>query len=893
VSVVAHGRVTDRIDLQLVADERAALLRVAQLVAQGIQSADVFDVVCDEVARLFGTDLVTVAKFETDPPALIYVAFGKGIEGIHTGSRWELENVLASTVVFRTGRSTRIDQRDLTEASEPVAQAIRRLGIVSTVASPIVVEGNLWGAITASTRDDVLPSYAEDRLDKFCRIVATSIANAESREALGRLVEEQAALRRVATLVAQGAQFTRVCRAVCDEVGRLFGTDLVTVGRYEPDPEAVVAVAFGKGLDVVPIGIRLELDDALASTHVFRTGRSARVEPRDLSSAPEPVATTLGPLGLVSTVASPVVVEGHLWGAVTVSTKEGSLPDDAEERLDKFCEIVASSIANAESREALRQLADEQAALRRVATMVARGAPPERLFAVVAEEVARFVHVPVVSIVSYEDDGCATARASISERGELFAVGTRWSLEGTNVIAGVLESGRPVRIDDYTELDGPIAQNVRRSGLRSTVGIPILVGGRLWGAMVVCSVEIEPLPPETESRLVHFTELVATAIANAESREGLARLAEEQAALRRVATLVARTSPPDELFAAVTQEVGQLLHVDAAAMSRYEPNEAMTIVALWGTRADEYELGVTLPLGGRNLNTVIAETRHAARIDADRDSSGGVGGYFRATGLRSSVGAPIIVDDRLWGVIAAGTHHEQLLPPDSEARLADFTELIATAIANAESRGELAASRARIVTAADRTRREIERDLHDGIQQHLVSLLLSLRSAQAAVPPELQELQGALSGVADGLADVQSELLEMARGIHPATLARGGLAPALRTLARRSPIAVELDVRDEQRLPDPVEVAAYYVVSEALTNAAKHANASAVHVRVEVTEDALWAWIADDGIGGADPTRGSGLVGLKDRVEALGGVITVESPVGRGTSLHVELPITD
>ena len=221
------------------------------------------------------------------------------------------------------------------------------------------------------------------------------------------------------------------------------------------------------------------------------------------------------------------------------------------------------------------------------------------------------MHVPVVSIVSYDDDGGAIECASVSERGELFAVGTRWSLDGTNVVAAVLESGSPARINDYTGLEGSIAVAARNAGLRSTVGIPIAVGGRLWGAMVVSSAEIEPLPIDIEARLADFTELVATAIANAESRRGLARLAEEQAALRRVATLVARAAPPDVLFAAVTEEVGQLLHVDAATMTRYEPNDAMTIVALWGTARRRVRAGCHVAAGGK-------EPQHGHRGDAPR-----------------------------------------------------------------------------------------------------------------------------------------------------------------------------------------------------------------------------------------------------------------------------------
>jgi signal transduction histidine kinase len=223
----------------------------------------------------------------------------------------------------------------------------------------------------------------------------------------------------------------------------------------------------------------------------------------------------------------------------------------------------------------------------------------------------------------------------------------------------------------------------------------------------------------------------------------------------------------------------------------------------------------------------------------------------------------------------------------------ELTELLALAIANAESRAELAASRARIVATADATRRRIERDLHDGAQQRLISLALALRAAEAAVPPELGQLRGELSRVVEGMTSALDELREMATGIHPAVLAEGGLGPALKTLARRSAIPVELDVRAAARLPERVEVAAYYVVSEALANAAKYADASAVKVDVAARDGALCVDVRDDGRGGADPTRGSGLLGLMDRAEAIGGTISLESPRGGGTRLRVELPLDD
>jgi signal transduction histidine kinase len=234
---------------------------------------------------------------------------------------------------------------------------------------------------------------------------------------------------------------------------------------------------------------------------------------------------------------------------------------------------------------------------------------------------------------------------------------------------------------------------------------------------------------------------------------------------------------------------------------------------------------------------------------------------------------------------------EHPLPADTESRLGSFTELVATAIANAESRADLAASRARIVAAADDTRRRIERDLHDGTQQQLVSLMLELRAANATEPPRTDELTAQLARTERGLAAVLEELREISRGIHPAILSEGGLEPALTALARRSAVQVKLDLHVERRLPEHVEVAAYYVVSEALTNAAKHAHASLVNVELDARDASLQLAIRDDGIGGADPGQGSGLVGLRDRVEALGGTLQVTSPAGSGTSLLIEIPL--
>jgi len=452
----------------------------------------------------------------------------------------------------------------------------------------------------------------------------------------------------------------------------------------------------------------------------------------------------------------------------------------------------------------------------------------------------------------------------------------------------VFDTGRSARIASYPDTGSPVGDIAREFGVRASVGVPISVEGCLWGVMVVASTR-EPLPAGTEARLAGFTELVATAIASAQARTELRGFGDEQAALRRTATLVARAAPPEEVFAAVTEEAGRLFTADIATLNRYTDGTE-EVVGVWSgeTGASPVVVGARIPLGGRNVSSLVFRTGRSARIDGYADASGSVGDIAREFGVRSSVGVPISVAGELWGVVIVASRAEPL-PADTEERLAGFTELAATAVANAEAQAEVTASRARIVAAADQARRRIERDLHDGAQQRLVSLALQLRAAQAGMPPEFGTQLDHAVAEATGALD---ELREIARGIHPAILAEYGLARALKTLARRSPIPVDLQVHANERLPEPVEVSAYYVVAEALTNAAKHSRASAVEVEVEVAGEVLRVAVSDDGTGGADLARGTGLVGLKDRVEALGGRIFLESRYGAGTSLQAEFPLT-
>jgi PAS domain S-box-containing protein len=722
---------------------------------------------------------------------------------------------------------------------------------------------------------------------------------------LRELAEEQAALRRVATLVARESSSQQLFAVVAEQVARIINVPLVRLVRYESDGAQVELIGgWGESVDPLAIGTRWPLDSPVVLASVWQSGRPARLD--DYTHVGGQAAAVVRQAGMRSAVACPITVEGRLWGAIVVlSPRDEPLPENTEARLADFTELVATAIANAESRGELaasearaRKLAEEQAALRRVATLVARESSPNEIFALVAEEVGQVLCVPIVALIRYEADGSAMrVVGGWSERAFPVPMGTRLLLDGPSHFADVWATGCPARLEDPTDLPGEIAAAMRQADVGSGAASPILVEGRIWGAMAMGLFgSSDRLPDDIEARLADFTELLATAIANSEAQDGINRLADEQAALRRVATLVARGVQPAEIFSAVSQEVGRLFSLDGATVVlatavRFDPGPEVILV---GASTDIEGL----PLHARwepvdlYVSTRVLRTGRSARIDeSDIDSVGGraAESINRRMGLLSQIGSPIIVEGNLWGAMTVNA--KDTLPPESEERLEKFTELLGTAIANAESRSELDASRRRIVAASDEARRRIERDLHDGAQQQLVTLAVGLRATKERVPPGLEELQADLAHTADGLTVVLNELREMSRGIHPAILTEGGLGPALKALARRSGIPVEIDLRCDRRLAEGIEVAAYYVVSEALTNAAKHAEASRVRIAVHLDEAALNLSICDDGLGGVDASRGSGLIGLRDRVEALGGTIDLASPAGSGTRLDVEIPL--
>jgi signal transduction histidine kinase len=364
------------------------------------------------------------------------------------------------------------------------------------------------------------------------------------------------------------------------------------------------------------------------------------------------------------------------------------------------------------------------------------------------------------------------------------------------------------------------------------------------------------------------------------------------APLRRVATLVAHGVPSWEVFCAVAEEMTRCLPVQQSTLVSYEPDGTALLLAACGrSGSTRIPVGERLSPEGPNVAGLVHSTGRAARTET-HDYASGSGLARRGERChRCQVGAPIVVRGCLWGAAIVGTSQPEPLPPDTEVRVGDFADLVAAAIANAQTRAELNASRARIVAAADQARRRFERDLHDGAQQQLVSLGLQLRTVEASVPEQLAPLRGQLARIACGLTGISEELREIARGIRPAILSKGGLGPALTTLARRCALPVDIEYGLDDPLPESTEVAAYYVVAEALTNVDKHARASRVTVCAHARDANLHLSIRDNGLGGADPAKGSGLTGLRDRVEALGGTMDICSDAGRGTSLIVTIPL--
>jgi signal transduction histidine kinase len=535
------------------------------------------------------------------------------------------------------------------------------------------------------------------------------------------------------------------------------------------------------------------------------------------------------------------------------------------------------------------RLAKEQAALRRVATLVARSAPPADVFEAVIAEAGRHLPADAAALSRYETDGTLTTIGVWSQTGGYVPVGTPHPL-GTSVLGRLIfETQRPGRINSYPGASGSHCDAARELGWRSSAGAPVVVEGRLWGVVGVASTTARPLPVDAEWRLADFTELLATAIANAESREELKRLADEQAALRRVATLVAGGAPPGSLLAVVAEEVARFVNVPLVSIVCFEADGSATERASVSERGELFPVGRRWSLDGTNVVAQVRESGRPARINDYAGLEGVIAQTVRRFGIRSTVGIPIVVAGSLWGAMVVSSAEPEPLPESTEARLADFTELVATAIANAESRAELIASRARVLAAGDEARRRVVRDLHDGAQQRLVHTVVTLKLAQSELADGEGTAEARVVEALDQAEQANAELRELAHGLLPSVLTRGGLRAGVNALVSRITVPVTVDVSVD-RLPPGIEASAYFVVAEALTNVVKHSRADRAEVKARVDHDALRVQVRDDGVGGAR-SDGAGLLGLADRLAALEGRLRVESPPDGGTLVAATLPL--
>ena len=535
--------------------------------------------------------------------------------------------------------------------------------------------------------------------------------------------------------------------------------------------------------------------------------------------------------------------------------------------------------------EELRRLLEEQSALRRVATLVAAGSDDAALATAVAGEVGRLFAAASSNVLRWDGDTLRVVGEWSVDGIPRSRIGEVWTFGGDTITARVIESEAPARVESADDLRTEFGRSRwRELGLQASIGAPIVLDGRIWGVITTSrTTPDDPFPQGDETRLADFAGLVATAIANSASRRDLAALAEEQAALRRVATLVAAGRPQDEVLEAVAHEAGRTFAADAVSLVRWHGVRDEVVVArAWAPDGfPPLAQGALYHPAPGGATLAVLETGRPARAAETSPE----------LGVQSVIAAPVIVNAELVGALTAHRSDTQPFPPGAEIRLRSFADLAAQAVSNERARDELRASRARIVRAADEERRKLERNLHDGAQQRLVAVLMQLRLALARLPGGSDDARGLLVGAADELGHAIEELRELARGIHPAVLTERGLEAAVATLAARTPLAIDVDTELDERLPATVEAAAYYVVAESLTNVTKHAQASSVEVRVRRDNGIARVEVQDDGIGGADVSRGSGLRGLADRIEALDGRLGVESAPAAGTTVWAEIPV--
>ncbi|MFL6018456.1 MAG: GAF domain-containing protein [Gaiellaceae bacterium] len=537
--------------------------------------------------------------------------------------------------------------------------------------------------------------------------------------------------------------------------------------------------------------------------------------------------------------------------------------------------------------EELERVVDEQAALRRIATLVAEGATEADLADAVSCEIGGLFGAQSATVVRWDGDMVRVIGSWRADSADTGLAGAALSYGGDTITARVVETAAPARLDSAADLKTEFGrQRWAELGLEASIGAPIMVERKVWG--VVAALRRQPgdtFAQGDEERLSNFSALVAQAIVNAEARRETAALVAEQSSLRQIAMLVAAGRPQAAVLGAVSEEAGMLFGAESVSLVRWEGvQDELVVATAWAgagsTPVRERSLYHPDPHGPTLRVLETGAACHGIESSPERGSV-------------SVIAAPVIASGRLFGALTAVRAAEDAFPAGAEIRLRGFADLAAQAIANERAQAELRASRARIVQTADEARRRLERNLHDGAQQQLVSVSLALRLVERMFDSNPSTARVVLHEASNELADAMQELRELAHGLHPGLLNQLGLGPALDALSARSPFPVEITDVPEDRLPGPVEAAIYYVVSESLTNAAKHAAAASATVSALCGGDTVTVEIADDGTGGASLDAGSGLRGLVDRVEALGGELTVSSPRGAGTLIRAELPLKE
>ncbi|GAA3553071.1 hypothetical protein GCM10022197_05180 [Microlunatus spumicola] len=861
-------------ELRDLVEEQAAFARVVAVAAAAGPPDPTFRAVTDEAARLLGGALTALARYGRNGREQVVLAH----TGDHvTDGEW-ISGYRANTLSARLWRSWRPERVDDLAALDGPYPRFDRRGVTACVGVPVLVDGVLWGCLSAASRTGPLPPGTEGRLSRFAEVVAQVVVTGAARLGRQALADEQAALLRVAALVARGAPQGAVFDAVALEASHLVDDEPTTLVRYE-GRRTFTVLASRRG--PAPPGTRytVPVDDAGTSAEMLRTGRPAR---RDRYDDIAEHSFGRRSFGLGSSVSVPITVRGRLWGALGCLNEGRTLPLETEGRLVKFSELVASALAAAETRAELERFGAEQAALRRVAELAAGGAPhPEVLRAVVAEASALFDEA-VVTVGRYTPPGGWQRVDSAGGRGGTLPGTPPPDLEET-VAREVLAGGRPYGIEDT----GPVTEAPAEDGatLLRACGVPVGVDGETWGCLLVTAGG-PPLPGGTVDRLAPFAHAAGAAVAGDRSRDTLGRLAREQAALRKVAELIARGTALTEVFDAIATEASNFLGDAPVGVFRHDPDGRATLMA---------RCGGSVPVGTRVTLDATTLRRPGEVVRFSTLEGTPYARLGREHGVRGMVTVPVVVEGRAWGRLATRTSDGAEPSAEAEERLFELAELVAAAVAHAESKAQLQASRARLVATADETRRRLQRDVHDGAQQRLVQTVLTLKlgldvAARGGDPVPL--MREAL----DHAERATAELRDLVHGILPAALSRGGLRSGLDSLIAGLSVPVDLDVDalPGDRLPAELEVPAYFVVAEALTNVVKHADATRARVRVALEADGagdvLVLEVTDDGRGGADH-RGTGLTGLADRVDALDGTLRLSSPAGAGTALRVVLPV--